>query len=100
MQTSQNLQTEPSLADLYALVARFQNLKDKTGTNKSTSYHLNLNFDPWTDAVSVEWGCYDVGDYPRHYHTQTTRPNLLAHLATEIEKMESVVASESLDEDR
>lgn len=103
MQTTQNSQTEPSLADFYAQVARFQNLKDKTGRNKvevGTSYHLNFNFDPWTDAVGVEWGCGNVEGYPRHYHTHTTRPNLLAHLAAEIEKMERVVAADSLDEGR
>lgn len=76
---------------MYELIARFQALKEITGTNKMSSYGLSLHFDPWSDNVTLEWGCYDVGNYPRHYNTRTTRQDLLAHMRDEIEKMEKVV---------
>lgn len=78
---------------LYELIERFQSLKNKTGTNKSSSYELNLYFSPWDDKVSINWGCYEIGDYPRHYETNATRDTLLAHMESEISKMEQVVAA-------
>lgn len=84
-----------TMAELYALVDRFQALKEKTGTNKDSSYRISVGFGPWEPQVSIEWGTYDIGDYPRHYSTECPRNTLLAHLAQEIAKMEQVVADEA-----
>ena len=81
-----------SLSEVYDLISRFQNLKNTTSTSKSSSYRLSLSFDPWSEVVNLEWGCYDVSHYPRHYYTETTRAELIAHMTAEIEKMEAVVA--------
>lgn len=87
------------LTALYALVDRFQALKEKTGCNKDSSYRLSVGFGPWEPDVSVEWGCYEIGDYPRHYSTECARSNLLTHMSAEIAKMEQVAAAEdSLDD--
>lgn len=85
------------LEPLYTLIRRFQSLKNRTGTSKSSSYALTFNFDPWDELIYVEWGTYDVGDYPRTHRTRTRSDQLLTHLAEEIEKMEAVVAAEEQD---
>lgn len=79
------------MKELFELVDRFQKLKEVTGTNKSSSYTVSIHFDLWEDKVTLEWGCYDVGSYPRHYQTECTREDLLTHMVQEIEQMEQVV---------
>lgn len=87
------------MQEFYSLVSRFQALKDRTGASKPASYTVRTLFDPWRDQVTVEWGCFDVGDYPQHYVTTTTRGELLVHMAEEISKMEVAVATAWADHD-
>jgi hypothetical protein len=47
------------------LAQRFQKLKEVTGRDKSSSYVLNVVFDP-DDGILVEMGCHDVADWPRN----------------------------------
>lgn len=73
-------------------ITRFQNLKEITGCSKTSSYQIGFTFDPWDDQrVDIEWGCYDVGDYNRHYRTSCQKQNLIEHMKQEISKMEEVV---------
>lgn len=83
--------------DLLSFIDRFQNLKNKTTTTKSSSYEFNIFFEPWSDKVALSWGCYDIPGYPRHYETATTRDELLAHMEAEIIKMEAAVAADYAD---
>jgi hypothetical protein len=53
------------MTEWMALAQRFQNLKEITGRDKSSSYVLNVVFDP-DDGILVEMGCYDVADWPRN----------------------------------
>ena len=77
--------------DLLDLVKRFQALREKTSAGKVSSYQLTLTFDPDGDIVELQWGCYDVADYPRMYETTSSRVELLNHMQREIEMMEVAV---------
>lgn len=78
--------------DLLGLVKRFQALKDITGTNKSSSYSVQIYFDPWTENIQVEFGGYDVGDWSRHEYLQTTVENLLIDMENKVKEAETIVA--------
>lgn len=73
------------MKELLDLINEFQNLKGITGTSKTSSYGVSLYFDPWSDAVSIELGGYDVGNWSRHEYLNTTRENLLVDLRNKIE---------------
>lgn len=77
--------------DLVKLIDRFQALKTKTGAGKTSSYQLTMTFDPDGDCIELQWGCYDIADYPRIYETTSTRCDLLSHMQREIEMMEVAV---------
>lgn len=79
--------------DLLKLIDRFQALRAKTGAGKMSSYQLTLTFDPDGDSIELQWGCYDIADYPRMYETTSTRDNLLNHMQREIEMMEIAVGN-------
>ena len=81
--------------DLLKLIDRFQALRAKTGAGKTRSYQLTMTFDPDGDSIELQWGCYDIADYPRMYETTSTRDDLLSHMQREIEMMEVAVASQS-----
>lgn len=87
------------MTELFALIDRFQALKNKTGTHKSSSYEINFHFSPWNEDVSISWGCYDIGNYPRHYTTTTTRSDLLTHMESEIDKMEVTILEDLANRD-
>jgi hypothetical protein len=80
------------MTELFALIERFQSLKNITGTSKIGSYQVLINFDPHSDKINIEWGCYDIHRYPRHYVTQTNKSNLIEHMQSEIKKMEHTVS--------
>lgn len=82
------------MKELYEQIDRFQKLKELTSTSKSSSYCVQFHFDPWDDMINIEWGCYDVGSYPRHYYTKCKRDELVEHMSAEINKMELVVKQE------
>lgn len=78
--------------ELLEQIARFQKLKEITGCSKMSSYRIGFTFGPWDDQrVDIEWGCYDVGGYNRHYRTSCLKENLIEHMKQEIRKMEEVV---------
>lgn len=79
------------MSELFKLIDRFQSLRAKTGVSKLSSYQLTINFDPDGAIVELQWGCYDIADYPRMYETSTTRDALYGHMASEIEMMEVAV---------
>lgn len=85
--------------DLLKLIDRFQAFRAKTGAGKLSSYQLTLTFDPDSDVVELQWGCYDVADYPRMYETTTTRQSLLIHMQREIEMMEIAIENRLRDAD-
>ena len=84
---------------LLSLIRRFQALKEVTGTSKSSSYSVQLHFDPWSDRVQVEFGGYDVGDWSRHEYLQTTIDNLLIDMESKIKEAETLVSDWSNSDD-
>lgn len=89
------------MKDLLNQIKRFQDLKDITGTSKSSSYSVTLSFNPWTDVVQVEFGGYDCGDWSRHEYMSTTRDKLIEDLTKKVdEAVEKVTEySQEIDEE-
>lgn len=74
------------MKELYNVIERFQALKEKTGTNKSTSYQVLVHFDCWSDDVTVEFGGYDVGNWSRHEYMTTTKENLIKDMNRKVDE--------------
>ena len=83
---------------LLELINRFQALKAITGTNKSSSYSVQIHFNPWSDRVEVELGGYDVGHWNRHEYLETNRENLLVDFEAKVKEAEEIVAQEAYEE--
>jgi hypothetical protein len=81
------------MKELLDLIKRFQDLKNITGTNKSSSYSVNIHFDPWEQVVEIELGGYDVGDWSRLECISTTKQSLLFDLERKIIEAEQIVAA-------
>lgn len=79
------------MEQLVHLINRFQKLKDITGTNKSTSYDVNIRFDVWTDNITITLGTYDVGEWNRYTEIHTTLPKMLDDFEAKIEEAEAEV---------
>lgn len=79
------------MKELYAEIERFQKLKERTGTNKSSSYSVLFRFDPWSDNVTIELGGYDVGSWPRHVYVDSTKETLLQDLKAKVDEAYLVV---------
>lgn len=45
---------------------KFKKLSEITGVSKSSSYNLIVHFDLYL-GISVTFGAYDIGDYPRNF---------------------------------
>ncbi len=73
-------------------IQRFQDLSRLSPPNKSSSYQISITKTLYDDMVEIEWGCYDVGDYPRHYHTSCKLEDLERHMQGEIDLMYYAVA--------
>lgn len=85
--------------DILEQVKRFQDLKNITGTHKCSSYSLNFSFDVFCDTVIIEWGCYDVGGYPRHYETACDHSDVYNHMRSEIDNMVIAIAESELNKE-
>lgn len=72
-------------------IQRFQDLSKLAPQTKPSSYNINISKALHEDFVEIEWGCYNVGDYPRQYYTQCKLEDLEQHMKTEIDKMYEVV---------
>lgn len=83
------------MTDLIKLIKRFQDLKDITGTSKSSSYSLSFHFDPWGDSVQVEFGGYNIGHWSRHEYMNTTVDNLLVDFESKVLEAERIVKEDS-----
>lgn len=83
------------MTDLLTLIKRFQDLKEITGTSKSSSYSVQIYFDPWSEGVQVEFGGYDVGDWSRHEYMKTTVDSLMVDFEAKVVEAEKLVAEES-----
>lgn len=79
------------MKELLDLINRFQNLKEITGTNKTSSYAVSIHFDPWNDSVTVEFGGYDVPGWSRHEYLHTTRQDLLQDFEDRVREAEYLV---------
>ena len=81
------------------LARRFQRLGDITGREKSTSYVLNVIYEPVNMEsptgpnnpieFSVELGCYDVPGWPRHIYLGPYPTEAEALTATEKKILEA-----------
>lgn len=45
---------------------KFRALSARTGLSKVSSYNLDVSFNGADGTVSLHFGTYDVGDFPRH----------------------------------
>lgn len=78
---------------------RFLKLRDKTGASKTSSYAMDVSFDP-CDGIRVHLGTYDIGSWPRHTYLGPFATETEAMTATEqkIAEAEAVVAEEDYDD--
>ncbi len=76
--------------ELFEQIERFQNLRLISPQTKSYSYEVTFCFD-LDGTVDLSWGCYDIGDYPRHYETRCKRSELVEHMKVEVDKMVEVL---------
>ena len=72
--------------ELEKQIKRFRSFKERTGTNKSSSYSVSINFTGYDDTVYVELGGYDVGDWSRHETLETTWDNLVEDFTKKIDE--------------
>lgn len=75
-------------------IERFQNLRLISPQSKCSSYGVTMYFELDDNTVELSWGCYDIGDYPRHYETRCKYVDLVDHMKSEIDKMVEVLAQE------
>lgn len=75
-------------------IKRFQDLSKLAPQTKPSSYQINIQKALHEDFVTIVWGCYDVGNYPRYYTTECKLEDLEQHMKTEIDKMYEVVMKE------
>lgn len=73
------------------LAARFAKLSLVTGRDKSSSYVLNVVFDP-DGEILVEMGCYDIADWPRHLDLGPFKDEYEALIRTELKVIEAEIA--------
>jgi len=76
---------------LFEQINRFQNLKNVTGSSKSSSYSVQIYFSPWSETVQVEFGGYDIGGWSRHEEMTTTRDKLLEDFTKKVDKAVEIV---------
>lgn len=86
------------MTELLSLIKRFQELKEITGTSKSSSYSVSIHFDPWGEGVQVEFGGYDVGHWCRHEYLSTTVNNLLIDFEAKVVEAERIVKDDQENE--
>jgi hypothetical protein len=75
---------------------RFTKLREKTDASKTSSYAMDVSFDPY-DGVRVHLGTYDIGDWPRHTTLGpfTTEAEAMAATEKKIKDAESIVNSDA-----
>ena len=78
---------------------RFLKLRDKTSASKTSSYAMDVSFDPY-DGIRIHLGTYDIGDWPRHTYLGPFDTEAEAMAATEqkIAEAEVVVVEEDYDD--
>jgi hypothetical protein len=80
---------------------QFTKLSEKTGRDKSSSYGMHINFSH-DGEVSVELGCYDIADWPRHLTLGPFKTEEEAYDATKkkVDEAAIVVNREYLEDQR
>lgn len=78
---------------------RFLMLRDKTSASKTSSYAMDVYFDPY-DGIRVHLGTYDIADWPRHTYLGPFATEAEAMVAAEkkIAEAEAVVAEEGYED--
>ncbi len=78
------------------LHGRFAKLREITGAEKSSSYSLDVSFEPYGD-IRVHLGTYDIGDWPRHTYLGpfATESEAIAATLKKIEQAERAVAHDA-----
>lgn len=79
------------MKEFYTLLDRFQNLK-RVGCNKSSSFCVNLSFNPWNDEVTVEFGGYDVGNWSRHEYRTCSKSEFLSKFEEWVKEAEDIIS--------
>ena len=80
--------------ELLDQINRFRKLKNKVGASKISSFSVEIYFDPDTEAVSVSFGTYDIGDLPRHDILNTNQESLIRDIRRRIDLYEKIVEEE------
>lgn len=81
------------MQEFYILLERFQALK-KIGCSKSSSFCVNLNFNPWDDKITVEFGGYDVGNWSRHEYRTCKKSEFLDKFKEWVNEAEDIVSKQ------
>ena len=78
---------------------RFLKLRDKTSASKTSSYAMDVFFEPY-DVISVHLGTYDIVDWPRHTYLGPFDTEVEAMTATEqkIAEAEAAVAEKDYND--
>lgn len=80
--------------ELEKQIKRFRSFKERTGTNKSSSYSVSINFNAYDDNVYVELGGYDVGGWSRHETLETTWDNLVEDFTKKVDEADEATKHE------
>ena len=73
--------------ELQKQIKRFRSFKQRTGASKGNSYSVTFYFaGSDNDAVYVEFGGYDIGDWSRQERLETTWDNLVEDFTKKIDE--------------
>lgn len=73
-------------------IARFQKLREKTGTDKSSSYEVKIVSSVFDDGIELALGTYEIGSLPRWTKIQGKDDNdTLEQFTKFVDKCEEIV---------
>jgi hypothetical protein len=79
-------------------IKRFQELGNKTGRSKMSSFSVSLDFNPdfFRDGnINICLGGYDVSGFGRNHFTESTEETLLEDLTAVVDKACATVAEDT-----
>lgn len=79
-----------NIEELETQIKRFQSFKERTGTDKSSSYSVEIYFSAWNDEVTVKFGGYNVGSWSRSESIKTTWNNLIADVTAKVDEADEI----------
>ena len=81
-------------SELEKQIKRFQSFKERSGTDKTSSFSVHLSFNCWDDNVYVEFGGYNVGGWSRHESIETTWENLIEDITKKVDEADEITKYE------